>query len=83
LDDEGWWGAIDRNQRGMLKTKKFYTYSHSLDEFFSASNLETIKLHGHIDGASNNDLERCLLSIFKLPTDVKWHFVTDYIEEGK
>ena len=79
LDDEGWWGAIDRNQPGMLKTKKTYVYSHSLEEAFHKSNLDTIKLHGHIDGVSENDLEKNFTNIFKLPTDTEWHFVTDFI----
>ena len=79
LDDEGWWGAVDRNQPDMLKTKKFYEYSHSLDEPYYKSNLDTLKLHGHI-GSLDNDLEKCFLNIFKLPSDVIWIYVTDYIE---
>lgn len=83
LDEEGWWGGIDRNQPGMLSTKKFYKYSHSLEEPYYESNLETIKLHGHLDQVSANDLERCFLNIFKLPPDVEWVYVTDFIEEKK
>ncbi len=80
LDKEGWWGAMDRNQPDMLSTKRFYKYSHSLDEPFYKSNLDTLKLHGHI-GSSDNDLEKCFLNIFKLPTDTKWCYITDFLEE--
>lgn len=80
LDEEGWWGAVDRNQPDMLKTKRFYEYSHSIDEPYYKSNLDTLKLHGHI-GSSDNDLEKCFVNIFKLPADVEWVYVTDFIEE--
>ena len=81
LDDEGWWGGVDRNQPDMLKTKKFYTYSHSLEEPFYKSNLDTLKLHGHLDQTSDNDLEECFINILKLPSKTEWHFVTDFLEE--
>ncbi len=78
LDEAGWWGATDRNQPDMLKTKKNYTYTHSLEEPFHESTEDTILLHGHIDGVSANDLERCFLNLMKL-RNVEWHYVTDYI----
>lgn len=81
LDEKSWWGAVDRNQPDMLKTKKYYEYSHSLDEPYYKSDSETLKLHGHIDGQSPNDLERCFINLFKLE-DVEWHFVTDFINEN-
>lgn|SRR3990167_2571509 len=79
LDEEGWWGAIDRNQPDMLSPKRFYVYSHSLDEKYYLSNLDTIKLHGHI-GSTDNDLEKCFVNIFRLPVDTKWCYATDFIE---
>lgn len=81
LDEAGWFGAIDRNQPAMLKTRRSYTYSHSLEEPFWLSTNETIKLHGHIDGRSLNDLEGCFLNLFKLPSDVQWKYITDFIDE--
>lgn len=80
LDEAGWWGATDRNQPEMPRTKRNYTYSHSLEEPFYKSNSDVIKLHGHIDGVSKNDLEFCFLNIFKLPSDVEFKFVTDFVE---
>jgi len=80
LDESGWWGAIDRNQPDMEKTKMTYTYTHSIDEPFWKSDKEIIKLHGHIDGASSNDLEMNFLNLMKIPSDAEWHFVSDFVE---
>lgn len=80
LDNAGWWGAIDRNQPNMDRTKKTYTYSHSIEEPFWLSDKETLKLHGHIGRPSANALGDCLLNIMKLDPDVKWVFCTDFIE---
>lgn len=80
LDEAGWWGAIDRNQPQMLSTKRFYKYSHSIDEPFWESKDEILKLHGHMTLPSANNLNDCVTNILKLPQDVEWHFVTDFIE---
>lgn len=78
LDEAGWWGAIDRRQPKMLSTKKFYRYSHCLDEPFTDG--EILKLHGHVYGTSN-DLGKCFENLMKLPKDAEWHFATDFLEE--
>lgn len=79
LDDEGWFGAIIKDKT-MPSTKKFYQYTHLLNEPFWESDLEVLKLHGHIYGTSG-DLEACFNNLLKLPIDTQWHYVTDYIEE--
>lgn len=79
LDENGWWGAIDRNQPEMLKTKKYYVYSHSIDEPFWTLGSDTLNLHGHIDLTSPNDIEACLLNLMKVPKG-EWHFVTDFLK---
>jgi hypothetical protein len=80
LDEKGWWGAIDRNQPDMLKTKKTYTYTHSIAEPFWLSNQETLNLHGHMMLPDKNNLEDCLLRLFKLPLDSEWHFASEYVK---
>jgi hypothetical protein len=83
LDERGWWGAIDmvdKNNYG-FRPKRYYQYDYSISEPFWSSDKELVKLHGHVDGISPNDLEKCVLHILKLPADVKWHFATDYIDE--
>jgi len=82
LDEAKWWGASDRNQPDMLRTKLNYTYTHSLDEPFYESTNEVLNLHGHIDGTSSNDLENCLLSVLKL-RDVEWKFASEFVKEDK
>lgn len=80
LDSKGWWGAVDVNQPEMPCTNRFYRYSYSLSQPFWESDREVLKLHGHLDGSSDNDLDKCFLGIFKLPTDVEFGFVTEQLE---
>lgn len=78
LDDMGWWGAVDRRQPNMACPKRFYRYSHCLDEEMPFEG--TAKLHGHVYGTSN-DLGLCFDNLMRLPKDTEWRFVTDFIEE--
>lgn len=82
LDSQGWWGAVDKKQPDMIKTKEFYTYSHSIHEPFWHSNLQVLKLHGHMTAPSENNLEDCFLNLMKMPRDAEFVFVTDFIEEA-
>lgn len=79
LNEAGWFGATDRNQPDMLATKRNYVYTHSLEEPFWKSTDEEIRLHGHIDGVSKNDLELNFLHMFKLPADTQWKFVSEVV----
>lgn len=80
LDEYGWFGAQDRNQPENIRTKKKYEYDYSIDEPFWQSDKETVKLHGHMTLPSANNLEDCLLNLFKLPPDVEWKYVTEFIQ---
>jgi len=80
LDDNGWFGAIDRNQPEMLKTKKYYEYNYSIEEPFWHAKEDLLKLHAHMTLPSTNNLEDCLLNIMKMPLDSEFYFVTDFIE---
>ena len=82
LDDEGWWGAIDANQRDQEKTKRYYVYTHSIDSPFYESDLDIWKLHGHISMGSKNNIERCLSLLFKMPTDAEFKFASEKVEEN-
>ncbi len=77
LNEEGWWGAIDRDKI-MPTPKSFYRYSYRINEPFLESEAEELKLNGHIYG-TENDLGKCLDSLLKLPQDTEWHFVTDFL----
>jgi hypothetical protein len=82
LDEVGWWGAIDRNQPQMLKTKTFFRYSHSIDEPFWESDRELLKLHGHIAGPEKNNLERCFFGLMKMPSDAKFVYADELLQSG-
>jgi predicted deacetylase len=82
LNDKGWWGAIDR-KGWMLRPKKVYVYTHSIDEWFSESNLPVIKLHGHITGMMDNGIEKCFTNLFRMPPDAEFKFASEMVETIK
>jgi hypothetical protein len=67
LDEHGWFGAIDRNQPEMVKTKRTYTYTHSIDEDFRNFKGSELILHGHMTPPSFNNLDDCMLNLLKIP----------------
>ena len=77
LNEEGWWGAVDRD-KVMPCPDKFYKYNFLLNERFWEESGD-LKLHGHVYG-TKNDVGRCFGSLLRLPRDVEWHFVTDFLE---
>ena len=81
LDEEGWWGAIDRDKSTPCP-KRFYQYNCLLNEPFWESDISVLKLHGHIYG-TKNDVGRCFDNLLKLPLDTEWHFVTNFLEDKK
>lgn len=81
LNRKGWWGAIDRNNSEMVVPDRYYRYTHSLDEPFWLSSEPVIKLHAHMTPPSINNLEDCILNLFKLPNDTEFDFVSNYIEK--
>ena len=79
LDDEGWWGAVDRDKE-MPCTRRFYKYNFLLNEPFYNSELPLLKLHGHIYG-TKNDLGRCFDSLMRFHLSTEWVFATECLEE--
>lgn len=79
LNEEGWFGATDRNQPDMLKTKRNYIYSHSIDEPFWESKEPLLKLHGHMTLPSKNNIEDCFLNLMKMPSDADFKFVSEVV----
>lgn len=73
LNEQGWWGATDRNQPDMLKTKRNYTYTHSIEEPFYLSNSPQLALHAHMRPPSVNNIEDQFLKLMKMGPD--WDFV--------
>lgn len=81
LDEEGWFGAVDRDQPNMLKTKKFYRFNFNAHEGFFLTNKEVMKIHAHINSIMTNDFERNFLHYMKIPPDAEFCFVTDFLED--
>lgn len=81
LDDEGWWGAVDRKMNHQPRTKKFYMYNHSIDEPFSKSTgFDLMKLHGHIT-PDKNGIDRCFTNLFKMDPEAEFIFASECLEE--
>lgn len=81
LDKEGWWGAIDRDQPNMIKTRRYFTYTHSINEPFWHSNNDVLHLHGHMTAPSANNIEDCFLNLMKMPRDAEFKFVTEFVHD--
>lgn len=79
LDSKGWWMAVDRNQPDAPKTKKYFEYTHSIDEPFWLSNQDKIHLHGHISGPSTNDLVSNMMNLLKINPEAEFKFVSECI----
>ena len=79
LDDEGWWGAVDRD-KSMPWTKKYYRYNYLLNEPFWESDQELLKLHVHIYG-TKNDLGRCFNNLLRLDPSTEFVFAGEVLED--
>ena len=77
LDENGWWGALDINQPNMLKTKKTYSYTHSIDGEIPQTG--DMALHGHMSAPSSNDIGRCFINLMKMPHDQEFCFVSERV----
>jgi len=83
LNEEGWFGAVDRNQPNMLCPNKFYRYNFNVNEPFHYSELDVLKLHGHVGSTMLNDLDGSLLNLMKMPPDAEFYFVSEMLEDKK
>jgi hypothetical protein len=83
LDEEGWWGAVDRNQPSMLRTKKYYIYGHNINEPFWESTLDVLKLHGHITNQMPDNFEKNFVNLFKMPADAEFKFASELLDDNE
>lgn len=79
LSEHGWWGAVDRNQPKMARPKHTYTYTHSIHEPFWLDDTDTLCLHGHYSPPMDNDIDKCLTNLIKLPYNTEFKFVSDFV----
>lgn len=78
LNENGWAGATDRNQPNMLKTKKNYVYTHSIDEDFSKVKTD-LALHGHMGYPSANNLDDNIVNLLNIPKG-DWVFIDEFVK---
>jgi len=80
LDEKGWWGATDRNQPQMLKTKKNYIYTHSIEEPFYLSNSDELALHAHMRAPSINNIEDQFLNLIKMDPEYEFVYASEFVK---
>jgi hypothetical protein len=78
LNELNWFGAISPKRPDMPVTKRFYIHDYSIHEDFILK--DGLKLQGHLNGTSPDDLEKNIDKLLKLP-QVEWCFATEFIEE--
>jgi len=77
LREHGYIIAEDRNQPRMFKDS--YVYNWSLEEDFPKDEV-LVKGHGHLDGESENALDKVFLDLlYKLPNDAEFKFISEVI----
>ena len=67
----------------MIKPKKVYTYSHSIEEPFWLSNDKELYLHSHMRAPSINNIEDCFLNLMKMDNSYDFRFASDFVKETK
>src|SRR3990167_2689615 len=82
LDAKDWWLGVDRNHPEHPRAKRSYEYTHSIDEVFWESDLEEIRLHGHVSLPSRNNLVDNMVNLMKIDPKVDWKFVSEVMNEN-
>lgn len=79
LDDMGWFGAVTYGRKGVARPRLFYISTHTI-EYIPMN--QDIKLNGHINNTSPDNLEKCMNNLIQLPKDTRWLFASDCISES-
>lgn len=80
LDEMGWFMAIDRNHPHHGKTKKYYEYTHGIEEeFWRYKDMPVWRLHGHMTPPSANNLDACMVNLSHIPEDATFDFVSNHL----
>jgi hypothetical protein len=78
LAERGYVLAIDRNRPIVRANIPTYVWSWSIDE--PIPNYPLVKGHGHVH-LTNNGLDACLPNLLKLPTDIEFKTISEYLNE--
>jgi len=76
LKEHGYTLAIDRNNPVVKTDIPTYVYNWSIDE--PLPDYSIVRGHGHI-WETNNGLDTCFPNLLKIPTDVEFKFVSEYL----
>ena len=76
LTDLGWWQAISPKRKDQPHARRFYIHDFTINEDFP---LKDIKLQGHINNTSPDDLELNFNNLLKIPKNATWHFVSEHL----
>jgi len=79
LLEEGYVKAIDRNNPLVYTPIKTYTWTWSMEE--PIPTYHTVKAHGHV-WETPNGINNVLPNLLKIPTDVDFKFISEYLEEN-
>lgn len=80
LDEMGWFMATDRNTPHNGKTKKYYEYTHGIEEeFWKYTDMPVWRLHGHMTPPSENNLAACMVNLSHIPQDAEFDFVSNHL----
>lgn len=79
LRDKKYVVATDRNNPvPNIKKMRQYRFNWSIEE--PLKNVGVLKAHGHIN-TTRNSIVKCLPNLMKLPPDVKWMTISEYINK--
>jgi hypothetical protein len=78
LYERGYTVAIDRNNPLFYTPALKYVWNWSIDE--PISDYPIIKAHGHMH-ETKNGLDTCLPNLLKIPTDVEFQTIGEYLNE--
>lgn len=80
LDEMGWFMAVDRNHPHHGKTKKYYEYTHGIDEqFWKYTDMPVWRLHAHMTPPSTNALAQNMVNLSHIPEDADFDFVSNHL----
>jgi len=80
LHERGYTIAIDRNNPVSYTNAPKYIWNWSIDE--PIMDYPIIRAHGHMHG-TNNGLDTCLPNLLKIPTDVEFQTIGEYLKNEK
>jgi hypothetical protein len=74
LTDLDWFQAISPKRKDQPHAKRFYIHDYTINEDFPLD--RDLKLQGHLNSTSPDNLELCFNNLTRLPKETQWCFVS-------